>query len=443
MKHPLLMTMALAAALSIPTEAAARVWDLNQCLAYAQEHNIRVQKNRLTEQTAQEDLKQKRAALWPSVSASINQGVNYHPFPESYTDASGLTYNVSKKAIYSGSYGINANWTLWNGGVNQNNIKAQEIQNQLYQLATEQSQLALQEQIAQLYVQIMYCQEATKVNETLLTTARKQYDRGVEMKRYGQIAKADLAQLEAQVAACEYNVVNSQTQVANFKRQLKALLELDMNEDFDLQGQTPADESVMQPIPAMQDIYAYAQANRPEMRTAELSQKAAEINEEIARGGMMPTISLGANVGDSHNTNGHGAQMKTNLNLSAGLTVSIPLWQQRRNITNVNKAKMQRIDAQLDLEDTRNTLSSTIEQYWLDATNGQHNFQAAQTRVESQQASYELLNEQFSNGLKNIVELLESRDQLVSAKQDMLQAKYTTLLNIQLLKLYGGDTINL
>ena len=135
--------------------------------------------------------------------------------------------------------------------------------------------------------------------------------------------------------------------------------------------------------------------------------------------------------------------MKSNLNASAGVTVSVPIFDNRRNRANVKQAKLQRASTQLDLQDKKNTLSSTIEQYWISACTQQQNFIAARTRAASQQQSYDLLNEQFAAGLKNVVDVLEGRDNLLSAQQAMLQSKYTTLLNIQMLKFYSGEKIDL
>ena len=106
-------------------------------------------------------------------------------------------------------------------------------------------------------------------------------------------------------------------------------------------------------------------------------------------------------------------------------------------------ALLRRATSQLDLQDKKQALSNTIEQYWINANNNQQSFLAAQSRVKSQEASYELLNEQFKNGLKNVVEVLQGRDNLISAEQALLQSKYTTLLNIQLLKFYTGEDIDL
>ena len=109
----------------------------------------------------------------------------------------------------------------------------------------------------------------------------------------------------------------------------------------------------------------------------------------------------------------------------------------------MKQAKLQRATSQLSLQDEKNALSNTIEQYWITASTQQQNFIAAQARVKSQKESYDLLNEQFQNGLKNVVDVLQGRDNLLSAEQAMLQSKYMTLLNMQLLKFYTGEQINL
>lgn len=429
------------------TAFAQQAWTLQDCLNYALEHNIQVQKNRISEERGEVSLWQDKGVLFPSLSFSTGHSVGYRPFTEVISVVQGDQVTSTRSNVtYQGSYGLNANVTLWNGGVNYKNIKEQELQNRITALTTQQSELTIQEQLAQLYVQIMYTKEAKKVHEQLLKTAQSQYDRGVEMMKQGQMARADVVQLEAQVSSAEYAVVNTETQIANYKRQLKALLELDLNTPFDVAGNIPTDEQVLALVPSAQEAYAKALEVRPEIKSAELSIEAADMQLDIAKRGYLPTIGASASLGSSHSTgskNGWGEQMKTNLNMSAGLNVSVPIFDNRRNSANVKAAKLQQLSSKLDLQDKKNALSSTIEQYWLNANNGQQNYLSAKTRVKSQEASYDLLNEQFQNGLKNIVDVLQSRDNVISAEQDMLQSKYMALLNIQLLKFYTGEKIEL
>lgn len=426
---------------------AQTAWNLQQCIDYALTNNIQIQKNRISEQEGEVALWQDKGALFPSLSFSTSHTMGYRPFEEGTNIVqNGQVTNTKNKVTYQGSYGLNARWTVWNGGVNQKNIEKQKVQNEITRLNTEQSELTIQEQIAQLYVQIMYTKEAVQVNEKLQKTAQSQYERGVEMMNQGQMAKADVVQLEAQLSSARYDVTSSQTQLLNYKRQLKALLELDLNTDFDVSGQIPTDEQVLALIPSAQEAYAKALENRPEIKSAQLAIDAANMQMDIAKRGYYPSISVSASLGDSHysaSRNDVGKQMKDNLNLSAGVTVSVPIFDNRSNRSNVKSARLEQANSKLDLQDKKNSLSSTIEQYWINANSNQQNFLAARDRVKSQEASYELLNEQFQNGLKNTVEVLQGRDNVISAEQDLLQSKYTTLLNVQLLKFYTGEQIAL
>lgn len=426
---------------------AQEAWNLERCINYALENNIQIQKNRVSEQEGEVALWQDKGALFPSLSFSTSHSMGYRPFEEGTNIVqNGQVTNTKNKVTYQGSYGLNAQWTLWNGGVNQKNIKKQEVQNEITRLNTEQSELTIQEQIAQLYVQIMYTKEAILVNEKLQKTAQSQYERGLEMMNQGQLAKADVAQLEAQLSSARYDVTSSRTLLLNYKRQLKALLELDLNTEFDVGGDIPTDEQVLALVPSAQDAYAKALEVRPEIKSAQLAIDAADMQLDIARRGFYPTIGIAASMGDSHysaSRDGVGNQMKENLNISAGVTISVPVFDNRLNRSNVKSARLSQVTSKLDLQDKKNTLSSTIEQYWLNANSNQQNFLAARDRVKSQEASYELLNEQFQNGLKNTVDVLQGRDNVISAAQDLLQSKYTTLLNVQLLKFYTGEKINL
>ncbi|MGN0234477.1 MAG: TolC family protein [Bacteroidaceae bacterium] len=429
------------------TSDAQTAWNLEQCIDHALKNNIQIQKNRISEEKGEVTLWENRGALFPSLSFSTSQSMGYRPFEEGTNIVqNGQVTNTSSKVTYQGSYGLNARWTVWDGGVSLKNVEYQKLQNEVSRLTTEQSELTIQEQIAQLYVQIMYTKEAVTVNEKLLKTAQSQYERGEEMFRQGQIAKADVVQLEAQLSSARYDVASSQTQLLNYKRQLKALLELDLNTEFDVSGQIPTDEQVLAMIPSAQEAYARALESRPEIRSAELAIDAANMQLDIARRGFYPTLSLSASLGDSHysaSKNDVGKQMKDNLNLSAGVTVSVPIFDNRRNRSSVKTARLEQTNSRLDLQDKKNTLSSTIEQYWINAVSNQQNFLAARDRVKSQEASYELLNEQFQNGLKNTVEVLQGRDNVISAEQDLLQSKYTTLLNVQLLRFYTGENLSL
>ena len=427
-------------------------WSLKDCIDYAIKNNIQLQKSRINQKESEVDLKSAKAALFPSLSFSSNQNVTNRPYSESQTnivnDGSGnlTATSSSSETTYNGSYGLNASWTVWNGGQRLKNIKRQKLNNQIAGLNITESENSLQESITQLYVQILYTIESIEVNKKALSLSEMQRDRAKEMLAVGSIAKSDLAQLEAQVANDKYQVVNAQTTLQDYKLQLKQLLEIDGTNEMNLATPTIGDELALLPLPSQISVYEAALAQRPEIQTGKLNIESANLDIRIAQSGYMPSLSLSAGTGSSNGSGrglGFGQQIKNNWNNSIGLTVSVPIFDNRQAKSSVEKAKLQRESVSLDLLDEQKTLFSTIEKLWLDARSAQEKFSAAQSKVESSQISYDLVSEQFRLGLKNTVELLTEKNNLLSAEQDKLQSKYTAILNAQLLNFYQGGDIHL
>ena len=424
------------AALCCLSMHAQKKWTLDECISYAMENNAPLKLQRLREQSAQEDVKQAKAALLPTLSANTSQGVDYSPFDNSGAD----------KAYYHGSYGVNAQWIVWNGGQNTNALKIDRLTARQAELNTSESANSLQEQITKLYVQILYLTEAIEVNRQSLETSKKNEERGQQMLEVGKMSKADLAQLTAQRAASEYSVIEAETQLAKYKQQLKLELEMTDQKDFDVAIPTTTDQQALADIPTMQSVYEAALAYRPEIKNAQLDIEASNLQMKIAKAGALPTVSVNGGVSTSTNsmaTLAWGSQMKNNLGLSAGVSVNVPIFDGRKTKTAVNKAHIAQEQAKIALMDEEDELYFTIETLWLDAINNQQKFRSASASVESEQVSYDLLSEQFNLGLKNIVELMTGKDKLLSAQQNKLQSKYTTILSLQLLRFYQNGTIKI
>lgn len=428
-------------------EDAPKQWTLRDCIDYALEHNITIQRNRISAESAQEDVKTAKADFLPSLSGNISQRVVNRPNSARGTIISGDNITTSEsKTSYNGSYGIDANWTVYNGSKRVNTVKQQKLNNRIAELNVDESENSIEESITQLYVQILYSAEAVKVNESTLEVSRKEFERGQELFNVGSIASSDLAQLEAQVSTDKYQLVTAQATLQDYKLQLKQLLELDGEKEMTLYIPTLGDENVLSPLPSKTDVYRSALTLRPEIEAGRLNVKASELDIDIARSGYIPTISLSAGIG-STNTNGNdftfGEQIKQNWNNSLGVTVSVPIFNNRQTKSAVQKAKIQKQNSELDLLDNQKNLYKTIEGLWLDANSAQQRYVAAIEKLRSTQTSYDLIQEQFNLGMKNTVELLTEKNNLLNAQQETLQAKYMAILNTQLLKFYQGEQITL
>ncbi len=435
--------LSVALMLTSALSAQTKLWTLQECVDYAMQNNITLQKARLQQQSAKEDVSQSKAALLPSLNASTSHNFAYRPWQSSgiTTVTNGTVNTKVEKTSYNGSYGLNASWTVWNGNRNRNQVKLNKLSEERADLEIQETANSIQEKIAQLYVQILYLIEAVKVDEASLETAKKNEDRGREMVDVGMMSKADLSQLTSQRSTDEYNIVSAKAQVSNYKLQLKQLLELKGSEEFDVAVPETTDNMAQEDVPTVMSVYEQALGIRPEIQNAEMAVKSSDISIDIAKAGRMPTVSLSASASTNTNSlanNGWGDQMKFNFNSGAGVNISVPIFDQRQTKTNVNKARIQRETNLLALQDQHKQLYQTIENYWLDATTNQQKFRAALATVESEQQSFSLLQEKFNVGLTNIVELMTGKDRLLQSEQNCLQSKYMTILNMQMLKFYEG-----
>jgi outer membrane protein len=393
------------------------------------------------------DLLTAKAALFPSLSFSTSHNVVNRPFQEtsSYVSGSEILQN-SGKTSYNGNYGLNAQWTLYNGGKRLNTIKQEKLNSKAAELDVETSANSIQESILQNYVQILYAAESIKVNESTLEVSKAQYERGKQLVAAGSLSRVDLAQLEAQVSTDEYQLVMAQTQLQNYKLQLKQLLELDGADEMNVQIVDIDDARVLATLPDKLDVYEAALAQRPEIQSGKLNIESAALGVKVAKAGYIPTVALTAGIGTNHTTGSDYTfteQVKNGWNNTAGLSVSVPIFNNRQTKSAVQKAKLQQETSQLDLLDKQKALYKSIEGYWLDAINSQQRYAAAEKKQESAQTSYELISQQFDLGMKNIVELLTEKNTLLSARQETLQAKYMAVLNAQLLKFYQGEKVEL
>lgn len=432
--------------LSLSTECVAKQWSLRNCIDYALANNIQLQKAKIKEYSALEDVKQSQAALLPSLNLSTSQNVNYTPWPQQgrATVADGYVQSSVDKVYYNGSYSLSGNWTVWNGNKNRNNVKLNKVAAEQARLDSATTANNVLEQIAQLYVQILYSNEAIAVTKESLKTSQTNEQRGKTMVEVGKMSKADLAQLTAQRAQDEYAIVEAESNLRNYKRQLKELLQITSDEEFDVAVPSTTDDMALEAVPALNDVYAASLEQRPEIKNAKLGIESSDLGIKVAKAGRMPTVSLNAGVMTSTSSmsdNAWGTQMKNNFSLGGGVTVSIPLFDNRQTKTAVNKAKLQKQSYLLDLQDKQTTLYSTIENYWLQAVTNQNKFKAARVSTESAQASYELLSEQFKQGLKNTVELMTGKTNLLQAQQNELQSKYLAILNLNMLEFYQTGNI--
>lgn len=428
------------------TEAAETpyTWTLQECIDWAKKQNITVQRNKVNVRSSQVALQDAKANRLPTVNFSTSQYVSNRPFQESYSGVIGTeVVSFSNKNSYSGNYSVDASMNLYNGGQTKNNIRLAEINSQIAELQVLASELNIEEQITQLYVQILYSQDAVEHDDELIALAQSQLEQARARKQAGLLNKADVSQFESQLAQNKYQKVADETTLDSYRLQLKQLMELDGDENLQL-ADPQLTGNVLADLPDKQTVFQNAVASRPELKAHQLAMDRTYIDEEIAKAGKKPVINASAGISTTNST-GNGnmfTQLKNQWNNGIGVSMIIPIWDHGKTKNAVARARLERESAYLDMVETQKNLWKTIENYWLQARNNQQRYVAAKERADYCRESYDLTSEQFRLGLKNIVELTQDETNLTTAIQQMLQAKYEALLNIALLKYYNGEPVN-
>ena len=442
----LFFTVILASAVPFSAQEAKQ-WSLKDCIRYALDKNIQLQQDKISLQESEEEVRSAKAALFPSLSFNTGQNIVNRPFQEQSAMVNGSEIIESNnKTTYNGSYNLSAQWTVWNGNKRLNNIKQQKTNRNITRLNVSEAENTLQEEIARLFIQILYADESVAINKATLEGSQATFERGEELFNEGSLSKADLAQLEAQVSNDQYQLVTAESTLRSYKLQLKQLLELDGSQEMNLILPQPDNLQIMALLPSKEEVYQTALLTRPEIQSGKLSIENAKLSLSSAKAGYMPTISLSASTSSMTNNasqNNWAHQMKYGWNNMIGLNISIPIFDQRQTKTAVRKARLQYNASLLTLSDIQKTLYSNIENAYLDAMNAQQQYKAAGAKLKSSQLSFDMVSEQFNLGMKNTVELLTEKNNLQSAQQQCIQAKYMALLNRTLLNFYAGREIEL
>ncbi|MBR4962922.1 MAG: TolC family protein, partial [Muribaculaceae bacterium] len=392
----------------------SNVWTLNSCIEYAIKNNIKLQQSRIMYDQSEVDLKSAKADMFPSLSFSTNHSLVNRPFSANSSTVSGSeVISTNQKTTYNGSYGINANWTVWNGNKRRNLIKQSKSENEIAGLSVEEAENELKEQITKLYVQILYATESVKINENTLEVSKATLSRGQELYRVGSLSKVDLAQLETEVANDEYQLVMSKNSLRNYILDLKQMLEIPGTTDMELQIIQLDDSDVLSPLPKQEDIFMLALQLRPEIKSGQLNIESSKLDVAIAKAGYYPQISINASTASNTNSSSAecwGEQMKLGWNNMIGVNLSVPLYDNRQTKSAKQKAELQYNSTQMEMANIEKELYQTIESMWLEADNAQQQYIVASSKLKSSKTSYDMINEQFTLGMKNILELLTEKN---------------------------------
>lgn len=421
-------------------KAQTTPWTLEKCIEYARQNNIQIKSQKITKELSDVDLEQTKAQRFPTLNFSSNFGVSFQ---------NTTTYNdfmeKTDAAAYSDNYGLNTGVTLYSGGKLNKTIKQKQIENSAYSYDIEQSALDIEISVVQAYLQILYANESLEIAKKAVALSQTQVERGLQMYQAGSISKADLAQLQSQNAGDKHQLTQAKNSLSSAKLTLKQLLELELEDEFDVVFTEFDDQQVLKIIPDLYSVYQAALNNLPQMKSSALSVESANMAISVAKASMLPTISASASI-NTGTISSAGAsyfeQLGNKINENIGLNLSIPIFNNKQIRTNINKAELQSESAQLQDLSLKKQLLSTIESLHNDAVSAQSQYVSAKEQLDAAKASFELVNEQFLAGLKNTIELITEQNNYTNALSTLLQSRFQAVSCLMLLELYQYQNMN-
>lgn len=424
----LLATPGIGAADTIPD-----TWSYRECVDYAYSNNISLKKQLLTQQSGIINTEAANAEWLPTLNFATTHG---------YTN-----YAKEGSNSYTGTYGLNASWNVWDGGRRTSNIDLNKVQNRIDSYGVEAVRNNLETTILKYYLNILYNREAVTIAENALELSKAQLDRATELMNVGKLSRVDYSQFESQYLSDNSSLVTARGQLQSSLTDLKQMLQLSLDTRFELDDFIPSDDIInVESLPDMLDVYDTALNWLPEIINGQLKSQLQDYNIKIARSGYMPTISLNAGIGTGTNSSDPskwGEQMGNKLNEQVSVTLSVPIIDQKSASTKTRLAQIDKLNADLDYRQLQIDLSKTIESLFVDANNYIAQYNSGKMQVQSAALTEELTTEKFNLGLVNTVELLTAHTNLLSARMQLLQSKYLAILSIKMINFYQHNLITL
>ena len=413
-------------------------WDLQTCLDYAKKNNIQLNSLRLSARTAQQNYLLSKAQRQPNLQGGV-----------------GLTYTHSKNAnpvvggfqtqsSFSNSLNLSSGMTLYNGGYIGNDIKQKNLEIESANLNILQTENDITLSITQAYLNILLAKENVVYVQDLVNTSLAQVDQGRKQYEAGSIARNAYIELQAQMATDKYNLVTAQSAVRTNKITLKQLLQLSITDSFDIV--TPHTVMSKEAVPALDQVVATALRDRPEIKNGQLGIEVSRYDLLKARAAYLPILTASASLSSGYSNNQHDdyfKQLDDNFFQQAGLSLSIPIFNRRVAKTNVENAKIEIQQSQLNLKNVQTNLALAIEQAYINVVNAQGQYDAAVEGLRANQESYRIAGEELKVGAANIVEYLQQKTLYTQAFQVYIQAKYNAALSIRIYDFYMGIAVKL
>lgn len=443
-------------------------WNLEKCIAYALENNIRIRQQIIATNVSENNYRQSKTDIYPNLNASGSYGFSFGRALDQ------TTYQFTEdQVVQSSNMSLSSNVTLFSGFQKQNTIKQNyfDVQSSLKDLERLKNDISLN--IAGAYLQILFNREYLEIAKSQLEITRQQVVRTNLLVEAGSLPKGSLLEIQAQEASEEVQVINAENQLNLSHLSLMQLLDLDVSKPFSIVVPQISSISEEGLLAGPDQVYVDALNILPQVKGSEFRLHSSEKSLDIMKGYRSPRLSLSASYGSGYSdirqriigtesniiligqtAGGEDVftttnnplfssyslfnQFKDNASTSLFLSMSIPIFNGRQISNNIKNANLAVINSRLELEYTRKGIYEEITRSHADAVAALKKYNSSEKAVAAMEESFKYTNERFELGLVNTVDFNIAKNQLLKVQSDQLQSKYDFIFKTNILNFYRG-----
>ena len=426
--------------------AQNRVWTFQQCLDTAIQRNISLNQSRLNIDLGLITLEQSKANRFPNLSASARDGVSFG------RSVNPTTNQYVERTTNSSSFGVSTGVDLFNGFQISRTILQNKMNLDAVKTDVENVRNQVTLNITTAYLQLLFQYETLKAAKNQAEATVIQVDRTQKMVNAGKVPESNLYTIRSQQATDNLAVVNAQGQLDLAKVTLEQLMEIPIIDSFEVKIPDVVEPSLLM-NQTNQEIYNKALTVQPQIAGASIRTNSALLGIKISEGARYPSVSLSGGVNSNYSvtsrtgSNSSAAdspflpQLYNNLGESVGLNLSIPIYSNRQIKSNIERAKINALSAQLDEQNTRLQLRKTIEQSYTDLRNSINKYQATKEQISAAELSYQNMERKYNVGMSTAIDFLIEKNNYFQAQSNGIQAKYDYIFKSKILDFYQGKPI--
>jgi outer membrane protein len=429
--------------------SAQKQWTLEECINYAHENNLQVQRENLTVSSAESNLLNAWFQTLPTANAFGNYTFNKGRAPN-YD-----TYEYVDQAFEDGNVGVESRLNIFSGLYNYFTIRqnSYNLLARLQQVESLKNNITIS--IGGSYLQILLNSELLKIAEDQIAITRQQVERNQKLVEVGNLSRGDLYEIQAQEAREAASVIKARNNLEISYLNLMQLMDLDASEAKLFSIMSPKleieDASELRPVDS---IYSDALKVMPMVKSAEYALEGSRRGLSAARGTRYPSLSarylyytlyseISVNPLDPVAPYRWQDQLQDKGYQQLSFSLEIPLFNRWNTQNSISQAKVSMLDAKLNLDQTRQTMYKSIQQAYADAKAALENYQANVESVRSMEEAFNYTEQKYNVGMVSAVDYNLAKNNLIKAQSDLLQAKYEYIFYTKMLDFWAGRPLTL